>query len=151
MHASDLAILGGVALHFFVNGHPGWAAAALTTGAIGMIGSFTRTGALTIGVLVPRHLFAERLFRVGGALLGFSAAAVGLAQGPKIVVACFASYGVIETVRVVRQVLSCNATEVGILVRHPRSDSLDEVTEGMATAPEPNRPRSLRLSGNRSA
>jgi hypothetical protein len=117
LHISDLVLLGGVAAAFL---HAGMMPFAMMTAGAAIVaagGSLARTGALTIGVFVPRRFVVERLFRIGGIVI---AAAVAWHSGSNawllVAAATFAAFGVYETVAVCLSVLRCTATRVGVIV-----------------------------------
>ena len=109
-HAGDLLVLAGATIWLLRAGQPGLAVLPALTGMIFLFGTATRTGALQVGVSVPR-LRMERVFRVAGLTLGITGAALGVPGAFALTLAVAVAYVIWEISRAFGLVWTTGVTE----------------------------------------
>jgi hypothetical protein len=109
-HAGDLFVLAGSSALLLRTGRPGLAVLPALTAMIFLFGTATRTGALQVGVSVPR-MRLERVFRVAGLTLGIAGAALGLPGAFVLTLAVAIAYVVWEISRAFGLVWTIGVTE----------------------------------------
>jgi hypothetical protein len=109
-HAGDLLVLAGATAWLLRTEHPAVAVVPAITGMVFLFGTATRTGALQVGVSVPR-LRMERVFRVAGLTIGIAGAALGFPAAFLLTLAAAATYVAWEISRAFRLVWTIGVTE----------------------------------------